>query len=361
MSIQPSHPNGNLNRTLDLLKQLFVHRQDCYWTQNPEHKFRLVKDYSNDTKGVDVPVSDALLLRHLTGLQTVGVPIICNDSTVRVMVFDFDDDHFKDESAKQACSKVLSYLREKLKIRDKHIVLEASRYPSDNYHLWVLFDEAYPAKYIKTWGLKILKECGYIKNGHPDKVELFPDGEGVTKHTPYGKYCKLPFGFNQKHKLWSRMLDLDSWAPQPIDLLWNKQGLTLDWPSISLLRQCTEQRLSQRYTRVNTQIFQAPKVAGGLTDRGIKCVVDFWGDGFVVGQRQRFVLALCGYFRKRGIDYRSCCRVVEVLCERSGATLGDCQEFLDVVYHQYFVCVKPVDELLGIGGLKALKLDGLVV
>ena len=138
--LKPKTQANRANRGLfvsqvNILKELFVNRTDCYCIQ-------LKQGYSK----IAEPLTDETLLKHLSGEITVGSYQLDSASYVKWLCFDFDPEKLLDP--KEAAKQVLTVLLKKEKGEDgierprvwsSSIVLEASRFPDPSYHIWVLF------------------------------------------------------------------------------------------------------------------------------------------------------------------------------------------------------------------------------
>ena len=183
---------------VNLLKELFVNRTDCYCIQ-------LKQGYSK----VAEPLTDEILLKHLSGEITVGSYQLDSCSYVKWLCFDFDPEKLPDP--KEAAKQVLAVLLEKEKGEDgierprvwpNCVILEASRYPDPSYHIWVLFLIPVKAKVARWLGLRVLE----MANLNPKQMEVFPKQNELTPEKPYGNFVKLPLGKHQVEGKWSRIL-----------------------------------------------------------------------------------------------------------------------------------------------------------
>ena len=90
---------------INILKEIFVNRTDCYCVQ-------LKQGYSK----VAEPLTDEILLQHLTGEITVGSYQLDSCNYVKWLCFDFDPEKLPDP--KKAAKQVLAILLEKRKEED---------------------------------------------------------------------------------------------------------------------------------------------------------------------------------------------------------------------------------------------------
>jgi hypothetical protein len=153
------------------------------------------------------------------------------NNLVKWLCLDIDPEKNIDPDPKATAKKILSILMQKIKDKEGNetpriwsncIILEASRYPDVSYHIWLLFLIPVQAKAARWLGYQILE----MANLSPKQIEVFPKQDALTPQTPYGNFVKLPFGKHQVEGKWSRMLDLDTFEPLPIEELENKHGLS---------------------------------------------------------------------------------------------------------------------------------------
>jgi len=201
------------------LHGLFVNREDCYCVQ---------KGDGSHIK-VDAPLTDDVLQRHLRGELTVGAYQLGVDNTVKYLCFDFDPEHLHEP--REASRRLLAVLFEKRMIEDgveyprvwpSAVLLEASRWPDDSYHVWVLFSIPVHAKVARWLGLRCLELAGL----NPHEVEVFPKQTELSKGRRYGNFVKLPLGKHQAAGKWSRLLNPEDFEPLPNDVLFYCWGIS---------------------------------------------------------------------------------------------------------------------------------------
>ena len=318
-------PNADKNRGLlvsqvNILKEIFVNRTDCYCVQ-------LKQGYSK----VAEPLIDETLLKHLSGEITVGSYQLDSCNYVKWLCFDFDPEKLPDP--KNAAKQVLSILLEKRKEEDgtekprvwpSCIILEASRYPDPSYHIWVLFLVPVKAKVAKWLGLRILE----MARVNPKQMEVFPKQNELTPEKPYGNFVKLPLGKHQVEGKWSRILDLETFEPLPSEEIENKHGLSFSEKDI--------ETLEAMETKRNVQVtFEAPQTFKKLSDKDEEKTVQFLTRYWQPGYRNDLSLSFCGMCIKQGISCESAKRVIEEVCKRTGTSSLDTSEFLGKVDYQY--------------------------
>ena len=301
------------------LRSLFVNRLDCYCIQ-------LKHGYSR----IDEPLTEKILLKHLSGEVTVGSYQLDQGSLVKWLCYDFDPEKLPDP--KYATKKVLSALldhKEQGGIRtpivwDNCIMLEASRYPDPSYHIWVLFQKPIKAKAARWLGLRILEMAGLS----PKQVEVFPKQDEVTPDRPFGNFVKLPFGKHQVEGKWSRMLDFESFEPLPSEELENKHGLSFSKKDL--------EKLESIEAKKDVQVkFKAPTAFKKLSDKDEEKTVSFLTRYWQQGYRNDLTLSFCGMCIKQGVSHESVRRIIGEVCERTSTSAFDTSEFLKKVDYQF--------------------------
>lgn len=295
-------PNGWFTQMtadlLSVLKDLFVNRLDCYCIQ-------LKQGYSK----ISEPLTDQILQQHLDGKTTVGSYQLDLNNLVKWLCLDLDPEKLSDP--KETAKQILSILLQKTKDKEGNerpivwpncIILEASRYPDPSYHIWLLFLIPVQAKAARWLGIRILE----MANLSPKQIEVFPKQDALTPQTPYGNFVKLPFGKHQVEGKWSRMLDLDTFEPLPIEELENKHGLSFS--------EADMQKLEKMETKKSVQIaFEVPKTTKKLSNQDqentINALLKYWKQGY----RNDLTMSFCGMCIKEGITHQSAREVIEAI------------------------------------------------
>jgi hypothetical protein len=311
---------GGVKSFAALLREKFVNRYDCYCIQ-------LRQGYTRITE----PLTDEILLKHLSGEVTVGSYQLDSNNLVKWLCFDFDPE--KLSNPKEATKKVLAALLGKRneaeanqtpRVWQSCIVLEASRYPDKSYHIWVLFYDPIKAKVARWLGLHILEWAGLS----PKQVEVFPKQEEVTPERPFGNFVKLPFGKHQVEGKWSRMLDLESFEPLLSEELENKHGLSFSEKDL--------EKLESIETKKNVQVkFEAPTASKKLSDKEEEKIACFLTRYWQPGYRNDLTMSFCGMCIKQGVSHESARRVIGEVCERTNTSAFETSEFLQKVDYQF--------------------------
>lgn len=181
--------------TPKLLHQLFVHRLDCYATQ----------ERTNTGVGywkVMEPLTEDLLARHIVGDVTVGTYQIALDDTVKWCCADIDnhDGKLTSSEVREQVNRATNVLKE----NGIPFLLEASGSP-DSYHIWILLR---PTKTYNAYRyIRILKRDSGVD------CECFPKQKHLGKDGKYGNLVKIPAGINIKTGVRSTFLDPDTFEP----------------------------------------------------------------------------------------------------------------------------------------------------
>jgi hypothetical protein len=318
---------------LQLLKSLFVNRTDCYCIQLQTGGYSKISE----------PLTDAKLQEHLDGETTIGTYQLNSDSLVKWFCFDLDPEKLADPQA--TAKQILATMRtrgedKKPIVWDNAIILEASRYPDNSYHIWVTFTEATKAKIARWIAQQILKKAGLS----PKLIEVFPKQDELTPERPYGNFVKLPFGKHQVEQKYSRLLDLDTFQPQPLEHLTEKTGLT-----ISEIDAATIEQLLSRSNKQTT--FTAPTNTRDITAKDSDRLVEFLAKYWVNGYRNELVLSFCGMCIKEGKTHQSTREVIAKVCDVTATSNYEKAEFLSKVDYQ-FANRRTIGNLKGISGLR---------
>lgn len=322
---------------VDLLKKLFVNRSDCYCIQLQTGGYAKIPE----------PLADNKLQEHLDGKTTIGTYQLDTQSQVKWMCFDIDPEKVADPTA--TAIEILAVMREKIededgqanpRIYDNSIILEASRYPDQSYHIWTLFMVPVKAKIARWIAIRLLE----IANLNPKQIEVFPKQNEITPERPYGNFVKLPFGKHQVEQKNSRMLNLDTFEPEPLDKLNDKIGLSFSEADLTEIEKMqTKNTVQMAFTVLANDKTLNPKDA----EETIKFLCKYWKNGY----RNELVLSFCGMCIKKGITHESAKTVINQVCLQTGTSDFDRAEFLQKVDYQY-TNRKNIGNLKGITGIK---------
>lgn len=333
-----------MSTTVEQLKHLFVNRTDCYCTQLTSGRYQKI----------DAPLTDQQLTQHLKGELTVGSYQLNQQSQVKWFCYDLDPEKLADP--KQTAQQILAAMRQKTStdtqtakqqtaqqpqplIWDNSIILEASRYPDNSYHIWIPFMTPVTAKVARWLALRILE----LAQQNPKTIEVFPKQNEVTTERPYGNFVKLPFGLHQVEQKYSKLLDLDTFEPIPLSELENKTGLSLpekDQTAIENMQSKTTVQMS----------FTAPPITRSISDKNKQQRIDFLAKYWKTGWRNQLVISFCGYCIKNGYSHQQAHEIIEAVCQKTNTNPTDTAEFLYQVDYQ-FQNRTTLGNLKGISGL----------
>jgi len=178
----------------ELVYELLVGREDMYTRETLTETGRRKSEF------VPEPLTQEVLKRHLTGLDTIGTYPVRNNNTVHYVVYDVDvsrkcllmgegnnlTDHLKNAAAAAAT------LKQELQMMGFTAYIEFSGYRG--YHVWLFFMEWIPVKYVYVLN-DILAER--TKGQFTDDIsfEAFPARNRKNKGS-CGQTIKLPYGIH---------------------------------------------------------------------------------------------------------------------------------------------------------------------
>ena len=288
-------------RLAEAMLAKFVSRQDAYAVQLPEGGY--VK--------VEQPLTSKIVQQHLEGVETVGVYQLNHESMVKWLCFDLDPEKLEDPKA--SAQRLLQVCFEKSKGEDEverpriwphSVLLEASRFPDPSYHIWIFFAIPVPAKVARWLGLRILE----LASLSPKQVEVFPKQSEITKEQPYGNLVKLPFGFHQVERKWSRALDFKTFQPLSSNVLLEKWGLSLSEADLAKILSFED----KRHVQATFVLPQGNKpLRSREEEKTVRFLVKYWRKG----HRNKLELAFLGYCIKRGVSHESAMRIIARVCD----------------------------------------------
>jgi len=218
--IKETETNKEISLALD---QLFVNRHDSYAVQQSDGQYYRV----------DAPLTLELLERHLRGELTVGVYQLSKDGMVKWLCFDIDPEH--NPKPPETARKLVQTCLENKRFYPNSVWLEASRHPDPSFHVWVLFSVPVNAKVAKWLGVKVIT----FADVNPKQLEVFPKQTEIGSDG-FGNLVKLPLGFHQVEKKWSKFLNLETFEPLPREALFDVEGVSFSEEDLEKIVQLAE-------------------------------------------------------------------------------------------------------------------------
>jgi len=165
--------------SVDIIRQLFIGRDDTYSIQN----------YDGTYIRVDERLTDEIIEKHLNGEITIGIYQLDKSSYIKWICFDFDE-------SKSNALKLFEYLKSHEKYR-KACLLEDTG--GRGAHVWIFFNPKIPARVGRYLANEILKKVGV-------KCEVFPKQEEISSEG-FGNQVRLPLGIHRKYGKRSILLE----------------------------------------------------------------------------------------------------------------------------------------------------------
>lgn len=183
------------------LKERFVNRSDTYGVQHKDNSYRRT----------DKALTEDVILQHLTGKITIGTyQLDPTNNYVKWACFDIDPERIPEP--KKVAANICEHASRIF--GDKAVLLEASRFPDESYHVWCFFEIPVPAYIAKYLGKRILEDCKLEKA----EIELFPKQNELRKGG-FGNLVKLPLGIHREHNRKSCFLEPETMKPISNEIL----------------------------------------------------------------------------------------------------------------------------------------------
>jgi superfamily II DNA or RNA helicase len=236
---------------LTLYKSIFQGRTDIYprrWEKNaksgwsPAYSFNwnefnihranggTIKDFKNKTLQ---PLTDAVLLNHLNGKETIGIYPIFIDNTSYFIAADFDEAEWKVDSQKfvTECSKF-----------NLQTYTEISR-SGNGAHVWIFFDNAYPCWKSRVMTLELIRKTfNYSEFSKEISFDrLFPNQDTIIDGG-FGNLIALPLQGERVNHGASIFCDSNTFIPY-VD----------QWEFLKTIHKHTTQELDSVYDIVITK------------------------------------------------------------------------------------------------------------
>jgi len=160
------------------------------WSNYDKHKAQggTFKNYQHKE---DLPFDDSAIESHIRGNETCGIYPLLEDNTSFFIAVDFDKENWKETILElyKTCGKfsIKSYI-------------ERSR-SGNGGHLWVFFENAFPAKQSRKIMFEILRQAGIISHfeKEPSFDRLFPN-QDFHSGKGFGNLISLPLnGKSMEH------------------------------------------------------------------------------------------------------------------------------------------------------------------
>ena len=169
------------------------------------------------------PVTDQVLLAHLSGKQSYGVYLLIGDKT-RALAVDFDINDI---------SKPVAFVDTACKYG---IPAYVERSKSKGYHVWIFFQEdgvlAHKARLVAK---KILADI------HAEGIEMFPKQDSLNTKTTYGNFINAPLFGRLVPKARTVFLDMTEFATPYPD----------QWEFLDNVHRIPEEKLDEIITTCN--------------------------------------------------------------------------------------------------------------
>ena len=213
--IQSGHETDDGNVQIRLTKQQmdvyfenFVGREDTYVEEAADRNNR------RTCRQVLEPLDDEVLKKHISGQMTVGTYVQRCNATAKFLVIDIDISKKVLLEAGYTKEAMWPYMlkaaglaaRFERELRALGLTGYIEESGFRGYHIWVLFTEWIPVRYVHLLEEIVEEKAGEIE---PEiSVEYFPNKTRVNQNKP-GQTIKIPFGFYIRSGRQSRFLTED--------------------------------------------------------------------------------------------------------------------------------------------------------
>jgi hypothetical protein len=228
---------------------------------------------------VKAPLTDKVLLDHLTGRQPYGVYLLVKDR-IRALAVDFDSENRL---------AVVEFVN---RASRDGISASVERSKSKGYHAWIFFEE----QGVLARKARLVANYLFNEIGEP-AIEIFPKQDALVANTPHGNFINAPlFGplVNQGKTVF---LDLMSFTPYPDQ-----------WDVLESVHRVRESDLDRIIEINNLSAKPTYKNLGQPTDKDNSrhslpiCAQKMLRDG--VSQYQRLsCFRLATHFKRLGLPY----------------------------------------------------------
>ena len=147
----------------------YVPAYDLNWDEFRKHKKKggSLKDFTNKRYAA---LMDTRLINHLSGKEIIGIYPLLQDNTSWFIAADFDETISKNKSWITECRGFIDKCKKHL----LPVYLERSRSGSGG-HVWLFFENAYPAIKSRKIFNHLLSSCGIVSDKNSSFDRLFPN------------------------------------------------------------------------------------------------------------------------------------------------------------------------------------------
>lgn len=208
---------------------------DLNWEEFAIHKANggILKDFANKSYS---PLTEQRLLNHLSGKEVIGLYPLLQDNSSWFIVADFDES----QSVKRRWQDEVKIFIDACERYKLPVYLERSR-SGQGGHVWMFFENSYPAFKSRRIMLKILESSGIIspfdKNSNYDR--LFPN-QDVHSGEGLGNLIALPLQRKSLDNNNSCFVDPDNYMPYPDQ-----------WSFLRTIKKVTTQQLEEVYKLIS--------------------------------------------------------------------------------------------------------------
>jgi superfamily II DNA or RNA helicase len=194
-------------------KSGYMPAYDLDWKAFSTHKANggTLKDFPNKQFA---KLTEQRIANHLNGKEIIGLYPLLEDNTSWFIVADFDESISSKKTWMEECRIFMNACKKK----ELHVYLERSR-SGKGGHVWIFFDETFPAFKSRKIILDILENVGFIspfdKNSNYDR--LFPNQD---YHSGKGLGNLIALPFQQKALLNSNCCFIDEQTLMPFENQW---------------------------------------------------------------------------------------------------------------------------------------------
>jgi hypothetical protein len=163
-------------------KSGYMPNYDVDWTNWKEHQAR-GGDFDDYKHKKAIPLDDAAVMSHLRGDETCGIYPLLDDNTSFFIAVDFDGENWQ--------PSILN-LHRSCEMQGINSYIERSR-SGNGGHLWIFFEEAFPASRSRRIMFELLRNAGIISpfDKEPSFDRIFPS-QDVHSGKGLGNLIALP-------------------------------------------------------------------------------------------------------------------------------------------------------------------------